>query len=49
MAKNKGSNNRTKNVFKVAGSRTLRIKSKAQKVSLNLKNVSQVVIFVFII
>lgn len=41
MAKNKGPNRTTKNVFKVAGSRTLRIKSKAQKVSINLKKVSQ--------
>ena len=40
MAKNKGPNKKTKNVFKVAGSRSLRLKSKAQKVSTNLKKVS---------
>ena len=41
MGKNKkGNQQKSKNVFQVAGNRVQRIKSKAQKVNLNLKNVS---------
>lgn len=41
MGKNKkGNQQKSRNVFQVAASRVQRIKSKAQKVTLNLKNVS---------
>lgn len=40
MGKNKGHAGKTKNVFKVAGPRSIRLKSKAQKVPITLKKVS---------
>lgn len=40
MGKNKGARNKSKNVFKVATVRSIKLKAKAQKVVTNLKKVS---------